>query len=55
MRRKLAVAVVSTLAVAATAAVALGDIIDADVVLATSGNQTTRDLGTFAPGAAVSA
>ncbi|MDQ3678473.1 MAG: PxKF domain-containing protein [Actinomycetota bacterium] len=40
---------------AITAAVALGDIVDADVLSATSGNQTSRDLGTVAPGATLTA
>lgn len=37
------------------AAVAFGDIVDADVISATSGNQDTRDLGTVAPGATITA
>lgn len=37
------------------AAVAFGDIVDADVVSATSGNQTSRDLGVVAPGATITA
>src|SRR5215207_4737535 len=50
-RRKLG-AILGILAACGIAtAVALADVIDADVVSADSGNQTTRNLGTVAPGA----
>ncbi len=38
-----------------TAAVAIADIVDADVIAATSGNQVERDLGTVAAGGSVQA
>jgi hypothetical protein len=52
-KRLWALLAVSALAGLAWAVIALGDVIDADVIDAQSGNQTTRDLGNVNPGATV--
>ena len=52
---KLTASLVAVATCAATATIAFGDVIAADVISAQSGNQQTRDLGTVAPGATLQA